>query len=274
MSLKERFLLFIKGLFMGLADIVPGVSGGTMALITGIYERFIEAIESINPLDEKKIDLEFLIPVGLGVFMAFFVASYGITFLLQNYESSVYAFFFGLIFSSSFVLYKNKAEVNWRGLVLAAAGVLISYAVASLEYFQFGHTSPIIFATGFLAICAMMLPGISGSLVVLMLGQYEYMLGSLKNLVVEDIGLFVLGGVFSLLGFSRVINYFLKNHKEDTLSFMIGLMLGALAVPVERIVPGPAPLSNLKIVLSGFLGLFIVLYMYVNLGEGIVSVNN
>ncbi len=263
MELKKRLVLFVKGIFMGLADIVPGVSGGTIALITGIYERFIDAIESLNPLDDKRLDVGFLVPVGLGIVLAFFLASHAITFLLENYGAAVYAFFFGLIFSSSFVVYKKKVGRNKQDLAFVVFGLFVSYMVVSIEYFHFGHGPLVILVSGFLAISAMMLPGISGSLVVLMLGQYEYMLGSLKNLVVEDIGLFVVGGVLSLLGFTKVINYFLHNYKEYTLSFMIGLMLGALRLPVDNITPGETLLSNLGILVSGFAGLSVVLLMYV-----------
>ncbi len=261
MEFKERLRLFLKGIFMGLADIIPGVSGGTIALITGIYERFITAIESIDPRNIKGVDLDFLFPVGLGVTLAFLTASHVILFLLDNYASLVYAFFFGLILSSSVVVYRRKAVVNHKNIISVLLGLFISYMAVSMEYFNLGHGPGVVFVSGILAICAMILPGISGSFVVLMLGQYEYLLGSLKNLVYQDIVIFISGGIVSLVFFSRAIKWFLDNHKELTLSFMIGLMLGALKLPVDKIVPGQTVLSNIGIVISGAIGLGAVLVL-------------
>jgi len=261
MKLKERLILFLKGLFMGLADIIPGVSGGTIALITGIYERFIAALKSIDPRDLKNIDFNFLVPVGLGMASAFLLASRVIMFFLENYSSEVYTFFFGLILASSFVVYKRKAVVNEKNITVAVLGFLVSYVVISLEYFQFGHGPLVIFFSGFLAICAMILPGVSGSFVVLMLGQYEYLLGSVKNFVWEDIGLFVLGGMVSIAGFSRVLRWFLENYKELTLSFMVGLMVGALRLPLGEIAISESFTGNVFILFSGLVGIGSVLLL-------------
>lgn len=261
MDLREKLTLFLRGIFMGLADIIPGVSGGTVALITGIYERFIDAIQSIDPRDLRNIDLEFLIPVGLGMASAFLLASRIILFFLENYAPYVYGFFFGLILASSIAVYRNKSVVNRKNTVSALCGFAVSYAVISLEYFQLGHGPLVIFGSGVLAICAMILPGVSGSFVVLMLGQYEHLIGSLKNFVVEDIGLFVLGGLVSLAGFSRLIEWFLNNYEEHTLSFMIGLMVGALKLPLDKIAAAGAPGGNLGVLGSGAVGLGAVLLL-------------
>ncbi len=261
MELKERLRLFLKGIFMGLADIIPGVSGGTIALITGIYERFIDAIESIDPRNIKDMDLDFLVPVGLGVGLAFLTASHAILFLLNNYVSLVYAFFFGLILSSSVVVYRRKAVVNHKNIFAVVLGILISYVAVSMGYFGLGHGPGVVFVSGMLAICAMILPGVSGSFVVLMLGQYEYLLGSLKNLVYQDIAVFISGGIVSLVLFSRVIKWFLENHRELTLSFMVGLMLGALKLPLDRITFNGTVMGNLGIVLSCCIGLGTVLIL-------------
>ncbi|MFP4045827.1 MAG: DUF368 domain-containing protein [Candidatus Aenigmatarchaeota archaeon] len=237
MKLKERLEYFFDGICMGLADIIPGVSGGTIALIIGIYERLIETIESVSPKKWREIDYGFIVPLGLGIAAAFLAASRVILFLLHNYESPVYAFFFGLISASAILVYRRTSRLQWKTLASLVAGFLVAFLVVGVEYFSLVHSPPVLFFSGFLAICAMLLPGVSGSFMLLMVGQYEYMLGALQNVSAHwtEITVFMLGALTSLFTFSRVIGWFLENHEEMTLTFLTGMMIGALRLPATKI---------------------------------------
>lgn len=257
---------------MGLADIVPGVSGGTIALISGIYERLIFAIRSIDlkfiplliasPLKRKyleeakenfsSIDLKFLLSLGAGIVLAFLAASQVIRPALDRYPAYIYSFFFGLILISAQNVYQRIESINIKSFSFGAIGFLFAAFFVGLEGFSTNHSLPIIFLAGFLAICAMILPGISGSFIVLFLGQYEYMLEVLRSLHnhIPEVIVFLSGAVLSLLSFSRVISHFLREHYSKTLFFLTGIMIGALRLPLEKIIEVPAIPEN-TVVLSG-----------------------
>lgn len=275
---------FLTGISMGLADIVPGVSGGTIALIAGIYERLILAIKTINLtfipylffslldrnyLEKAKkrftsIDFKFLIPLGTGIGLAFLIAAFVITFLLDNYPAFIYSFFFGLILMSAKNVYKRIKGPKPKTFVFSLIGFLFAFFFVGLSGVNMGHTLPILFISGFLAICAMLLPGISGSFIVLFLGQYEYMLEVLKSiqaLWIEAL-VFIAGGFVSLVTFSRAVSRLLSDYHAPTLFFLSGLMVGALRLPLEKIIKIPEisqdPFVLLGAVLSGLLGIFLI----------------
>lgn len=260
MKLREELEFFFKGLGMGLADIVPGVSGGTIALITGIYERLIQAIESVDLRKIKKIDYRFLVPLGLGIIVAFLLASKVILFLLNNYQSYIFAFFFGLILASAVMIYKRTAGFNRETVLFLVLGFLFAFFFVGLEPLGMVHTSPMLFVSGFLAICAMLLPGVSGSFLLLFLGQYKYMLAALQNIGSQyiDIAVFLAGAGLSLFSFSRLIGWLLKNQESKTLSFLTGLMVGALRLPVSKITVTLNPFNTLLILVFGVVGVGIV----------------
>lgn len=257
-SLQQTIILFIKGLFMGSADIIPGVSGGTIALVTGIYERFILALKSINlrfvyyfflgVIDKKNlekakkqffaIDFSFLIPLALGILFAFLTLANIIGFLLETMPAQTFAFFFGLILSSAFyVYYSHKKLFQVYSIIFILLGIILGYFVVGLENIQIDHSPLMIFASGIISFCAMMLPGLSGAFVLLVLGQYTFLLDVLRDLTHFEFGmiLFVfvygLGGLVGLLGFSRVLSYLFTKYKSATIAFITGLMLGALRKP-------------------------------------------
>lgn len=246
-DLKESFLIFIRGVLMGSADIVPGVSGGTIALITGIYAHLVEAISKIRfgflkPLLKgdingfitqmfEEIDFKFFIPLVLGIGIAFLTLAKVVTFCMDNYPAWTYSFFLGLIIASAVILFKKLHEVNLKNLVFALIGAVLTYVFVSLNPIAANHSLPILFISGMIAICAMILPGISGSFLLLLLGQYEYMLNALHQLHLSEIIVFVVGALIGILGFSKILNYLLKNHEEVTMAFLIGVMLGSLRVP-------------------------------------------
>ena len=246
-DIKEAILIFIRGVLMGSADIVPGVSGGTIALITGIYGHLIEAISKIkfgfvrpllkgdikgfkNELFEE-IDFKFFIPLVLGIGVAFLTLAKVVTYCMDTQTALTYSFFLGLIIASAVILFKKLNQINLKNIIFAAIGAILTYVFVSLNPIAANHSLLIIFISGMIAICAMILPGISGSFLLLLLGQYKYMLNALHELHFTEIIVFVVGALIGILGFSKILNYLLKNHEKVTMAFLIGVMLGSLRVP-------------------------------------------
>ena len=249
-NIKEAITIFLKGLFMGSADIVPGVSGGTIALITG-YERLVHAISSINftfmkpllKLDFKgfkeklfeEIDFELFIPLLLGIAVAVLTLAHVITYLLEEQTAYTFSFFLGLILASAYILYTQLNEINIKIIIFTILGIVLSYLFVGLNPIAANHSLPVIFISGLIAICAMILPGISGSFLLLLLGQYQYMLDTLNALNFTDIITFLAGAVIGILAFSKILNYLLENHESVTMAFLIGIMIGTLRLPVVQI---------------------------------------
>ena len=274
MRAKETLIIFIKGLFMGIADIIPGVSGGTIALITGIYIRLVHAISGINLRfisrlvkgdfeGAKKyigdIDFQLFIPLLTGIGLAVFLMSNLLDYLLQDFEASTYAFFFGLILASAVLLYKQIKGFSVKIMIFSIAGFLAGFFLSGLATLQIGHSLPVIFLSGMIAICAMILPGISGAFMLLFLGMYDYMINVLKNLQFLEIFIFILGALIGILAFSRVLNYILRKYESITISFLIGLMLGALRLLYDNIASTMDSIAY--VVISGLLGFLIILIL-------------
>lgn len=250
-NLKEIFLIFIRGFFMGSADTIPGVSGGTIALITGIYERLIHAISSIKfgfirpllKLDFKgfknklleEIDFELFIPLILGIGIAILTLSKVITYLLEYHTAYTFSFFLGLILASAYILYTKLDEINIKLIILTVIGIVLSYIFVGLNPIAANHSLIVLFFSGLIAICAMILPGISGSFLLLLLGQYEYMLNSLNSLNITEIVVFIAGAIIGILGFSKILNYLLENYESATMAFLIGIMVGTLRLPINQV---------------------------------------
>lgn len=248
---KEIFLIFLRGLFMGSADIIPGVSGGTIALITGIYERLIYAISSIkfsflkplltgNFADFKtklieEIDFELFIPLFLGIGIAFITLAKVISYLLDTQTAYTFSFFLGLILASAYILYTKLDDLNIKLILITAIGIILSYVFVGLNPIATNHSLIVIFISGLIAICAMILPGISGSFLLLLLGQYQYMLNALNSRNLIEIIVFGIGAVIGILGFSKLLNYLLEKYESATMAFLIGIMLGTLRLPVMKI---------------------------------------
>lgn len=237
---------------MGSADIVPGVSGGTIALITGIYAHLIEAISNIKfgfikPLIHgdlrgfcdallDEIDFVFFIPLILGIGVAFLTLAKVVTYCMDYHTALTYSFFLGLIVASAVILIKKIDRIGLNHLAFVIVGFILTYIFVSLNPIAANHTLLVLFLSGMIAICAMILPGISGSFLLLLLGQYKYMLNALHHLHFTEIIVFVVGALIGILGFSKILNYLLKNHDEVTMAFLIGVMLGSLKVPGVEIV--------------------------------------
>lgn len=250
-DIKEAILIFIRGVMMGSADIVPGVSGGTIALITGIYGHLVEAISKIRfgflkPLFKgdfngfltqlfEEIDFKFFIPLILGIGVAFLTLAKVVTYCMDVHTALTYSFFLGLIIASAVILFKKLNQINLKNILFAILGAVLTFIFVSLNPIAANHSLLVIFISGMIAICAMILPGISGSFLLLLLGQYKYMLNALHQLQLTDIIVFVVGAVIGILGFSKILNYLLKNYEEVTMAFLIGVMLGSLKVPAVEI---------------------------------------
>ena len=238
--MKSKVYLFFKGVAMGAADIVPGVSGGTIALITGIYEELIESIKNINLRLFKTLftkgfktfwhDLNgnFLLTLSLGIMSSILLLAQFISYLLLNHEFKIWGFFFGLILSSGILIYREVNNISSSSLTYLLLGILI----ASIISISGPTTTPnnyfFIFLTGSIAICAMILPGISGSFILLLLSKYEFIINSIKDFKFDVLIVFALGCIFGLLLFSRFLSYLFLNYKDYVLSLLSGFLFGSL----------------------------------------------
>ncbi len=239
-NLSEYALLTARGLGMGAADVIPGVSGGTIAFITGIYQELINSIKSVNKTflqllfskgiiaAWKHINGSFLLAVFSGVLISIFSLARLISWLLMVYPKLVWAFFFGLIIASA--LHVGKKITHWN------AGVIITLiagtAIAAYITIATPATTPeslwFIFLSGAIAITAMILPGISGSFILLLLGKYEFMLNAVKDFQVGLIVIFGIGCVAGIISFSNVISWFFKKFPNGTMALLTGFMIGSL----------------------------------------------
>ncbi|MBW2411308.1 MAG: DUF368 domain-containing protein [Deltaproteobacteria bacterium] len=241
---RKAGVLSLKGLCMGSADVIPGVSGGTIALITGIYEDLIQAIRSIDTamlgkiskLDFKgalaHIHIRFLLSLFAGIGVAILSLARLMNYLLHQQPVYTWSLFFGLIAASIFVV--GRQIKNWWGITVISfiAGTATASLIVNLIPVATPETLWFIFLCGFIAICAMILPGISGAFILLILGKYEFVTATLKNPFVPQnaliIAVFGIGCIIGLLAFSRVLNYLLQRFHNLTIAYLTGLMTGSI----------------------------------------------
>lgn len=239
-NIKAYVQLFLKGMAMGGADIIPGVSGGTIAFITGIYERLLNAIKSIDAealkllaglrLKElwQHIDGKFLITLLSGILLSIVSLANLMSFLLIAYPIQLWSFFFGLIVIASFSVFREIKR--WNGGVLLAGfiGIAVAYFITTATPAETPTALWFIFLSGAVAICAMILPGISGSFILLIMGKYTYVIDAIKDLDMITIVVFALGCVVGLLSFARIVSWLLKRYHGVAISLLAGFMLGSL----------------------------------------------
>lgn len=232
----------LKGFCMGSADVVPGVSGGTMALILGIYERLLKAIRSFdrNWLRDLAMfrfssalarnDLAFLLPLGLGIALAivFFTRVVPLPLLIVTHPEIVYGLFFGLISASVLVLMKEVQDYGVADIFTTLLGVALGFAIVNLVPVQTPTSAWFIFLCGFVAISAMLLPGISGSFILLILGKYAYIIDALGRFDLWVILAFGAGALTGLVVFSRAIVWLLDRFHRLTLLVIKGILIGSL----------------------------------------------
>lgn len=250
-SFKEAPFLVIKGFLMGSADIVPGVSGGTMALILGIYERLLNAIKSVNGPFLKsfftlrwkdalnELHIKFLVFLFLGIFsaLAFFTKVVPLQIYMFTHPEIVFGLFFGLILGSIYILYKTLNGIGWQEILMSIIGVGIGLWIVTLVPADTPENPVFVFLSGMIAICAMILPGISGSYLLLIMRKYDYLLSNIGMIGGADtmegvIGLipFMLGAVIGLAAFSRFLSWLLGKYHSQTISILIGFLIGSLFV--------------------------------------------
>jgi len=225
---------------MGAADAVPGVSGGTVAFIAGIYQELIETLSKLGPSAVKvlfnegvapcwrHINGSFLAVLLTGMLMSIVLLSNVVLHLLASYPQMLWGFFFGLICASSIVLAKSIKKWDIKTLAVFALGVISSYFLTGMSSAVIEVNLLNIFLGGMLAICAMILPGISGSFILLMLGLYSEVLGAIKNFDIMLISVFAMGCASGLLCFSKVLNWFFTQYRNLTMALLTGFLLGSL----------------------------------------------
>ena len=245
--MKQHLMLAMKGFAMGIAETIPGVSGGTIAFITGIYERLINCIKSFSPQligtirqDGigglwKAIDGNFIAALGAGMLIGLVGGVFGVVHLLENYPPIIWAFFFGLIIAS--VIYIGKQVERWGlaeigGLLLAAG---LAFWLTMMSPAQGNEALWFVFISGAIAISALILPGISGSFILLIMGMYQIIIPTMKS-VLSDFnseGLMVMmtfaaGCIVGLVTFARLLSWTFKNYRSLTLAILTGFMIGSL----------------------------------------------
>jgi putative membrane protein len=204
----------------------------------------------------ERVDLEFLLPLFAGIGLAFVTLSYAMVFLLDVMAAPTYAFFFVVILGSSLVLFKSEKLASLKNLAIAILGFIIAFYLVGLNPANLGHSLPLLFITGILVIVAMILPGISGALVLLYLNQYEYFFDALHEFRIIELAAFATGAILGILAFSHVLDALLKRHRAATVAFLIGLTLGALRLCYANIVVDSNTIF--PVLLAILVGLFVM----------------
>ncbi|WP_347838267.1 DUF368 domain-containing protein [uncultured Draconibacterium sp.] len=239
-SAKDYITLALKGMGMGAADVVPGVSGGTIAFITGIYEELINSIKSVNLHAIKlllsfklaafwqAINGSFLISVFIGVGISVFSLAKGLEYLLHHYPILVWSFFFGLIVASA--IYVARSIKRWKAdtVIGGLAGIIIAYLITVITPAEANTSYWFIFLSGSIAICAMILPGISGSFILVLLGMYKFILSAVGDMNLAVILTFMAGAAIGIIAFSNVLSWLLRKFHNTTIAVLAGFMVGSL----------------------------------------------
>ena len=240
-TLKEYVVLLLKGMSMGAADVVPGVSGGTIAFISGIYEELLSSISSFNFRLIKalktdgiksvwiKVNGSFLTALFAGIFVSFISLSRIIETLLRNQPVLIWSFFFGLVLAS--IVYIGKQINKWTITtitLLVLSGSVAFYITRLTPSISENASYLFLFLAGMVAVCAMMLPGISGSFILVILGAYKPILNALNTKDFSSLFIFSFGGIVGLLTFSRILKWFFAIYKDHTLAVLTGFIIGSL----------------------------------------------
>ena len=261
--LKTNIFLFLKGVAMGTVNKIPGVSGGTVAFVTGIYEDLLNSIKKINFTSLKilfsqgfkafyrEINGKFLTIVFSGVIVSFFSVSLILDWLIEKYELYVFGLFFGMIVGSFYVIYYQLEKINTKSLIGVTIGIISGLSISLADSYDVGTSDLIIFFSGVIAISGMILPGLSGSYLLLLMGNYTLIMvdsvNALYFTLIESLSfdftfindperlyllkvliLFTLGSIFGLVFLSNVLSLLLKNYKTITISIIVGFIAGSL----------------------------------------------
>lgn len=239
-TLKDYLGLVLRGFCMGASDVVPGVSGGTMAFILGIYEELINSIKSIDltvirlTLSFKLKDVfeivpwRFLLSIFSGILLAVLSLAQGLEWLLENRPTFLWSFFFGLVLSSGITVSKRVKIWNVKTFSTTIIAAVAAYIIVGLVPVKTPDAPWFIFLSGMVVICAMILPGISGSFILVLLGKYQTLLGALNDRDLLTLGIFSVGAAVGLITFAQVVSWLFKRYHDLTVALLMGLMLGSL----------------------------------------------
>ena len=253
-SFKEYALITLKGIFMGAADVVPGVSGGTIAFISGIYEELITSIDNISIVNLKgirsegfantwkKLNGNFLLALFSGILISILSLAKAIEWLLENQPLILWSFFFGLVIASIVIIVRSISKWNLAVVLFLIIDSILSYYITIMEPTNSPDNFYYLFLSGFIAIIAMILPGVSGAFILVLLGAYSTAIATV-NLLIEGVLEFnfdkfseaflkfisiILGAILGLKTFSKVLNWMFTNRKNSTLAVLVGFMIGSL----------------------------------------------
>lgn len=239
-SIKDYISVTLKGMGMGAADVVPGVSGGTIAFITGIYEELINTIKSINfPILKvlfsegiaaawKAVNGNFLVALLTGIVISIATLARAILYVLENHPILIWSFFFGLVFASAILVFKEIKKISYTTILTFLIGGIIAYVITIITPGETPTATWFVFLSGAIAICAMILPGISGSFILLLMGKYEYILGAVKDFNITVIVTFALGCAVGITTFSHVLSWMFRRFHDLTIALLAGFMIGSL----------------------------------------------
>lgn len=263
-SLRQNLLLFLKGIAMGAADVVPGVSGGTIAFISGIYLELIDTIKSLNlqtlrvlrshglAAAWRSINGNFLAVLLSGVLTSLFSLAMVVQYLIAEYPLPLWSFFVGLIIGSVVYLLRQHPFAHWRDGLLFALGIAVAWGISVAPAVQFEGTHITMFFAGTIALCAMILPGISGSFILLLLGLYPVFIEAIADFQIGILAVFGLGGILGLMFFSRLLSWLLAHYEVAVIATMCGFLVGSLNIiwPWKLVVDSMLSASGKTIVLS------------------------
>lgn len=240
-NLKDYVGLSLRGMAMGASDIVPGVSGGTMALILGIYEELIDSIRMIGrpalwraavrfKIKElfEIVNWQFLLAVGIGILMAILILARPLEWMLVNQPVYLWSFFFGLVVASAYTVSKRIPKWNLKLFLTLLFGTVAAFIIVGLVPAKTPDTWWFLFLSGAIASCAMILPGLSGAFLLFILGKYATILGAVNNRELLPLFFVAAGAAVGLVTFAQVLSWLFKRHHDYTIAVLIGLMLGSL----------------------------------------------
>jgi putative membrane protein len=240
-SPRAKFLLYLKGVAMGLGDSVPGISGGTIAVITNIYDQLIFSIRAFDlrachlltsaqfRAVWQHINGTFLLLLALGILSGLLASANTVLYLLENYFPALMAFFIGMVLASTWLLRREYSLAAWQNIIALLLGVLLTVSIGFVSPRSVEFSLFYLFLSGVIAISAMILPGLSGAFILLLLGVYEFILNALISFDLPVILVFVSGCVLGLLAFSRVLAWVLVGHHQLSYAFIAGMLLGSIS---------------------------------------------
>lgn len=239
-NIKDYLLITLRGIAMGAADVVPGVSGGTIAFISGIYQELIDSISKVN-LGALKILKEegiksawqyvngnFFLALFTGIGISILSLSKGIKYLLENQPIGVWSFFFGLMVASILFLWKDIKQWNFATISALISSIFVAYYITIIPPLAGNDSLFSLFLAGALAICAMILPGVSGAFILVLLGAYHTILGAIDSFDIKIISVVGLGAVAGILSFSKILKYLFEHYKNITMAGLTGFVIGSL----------------------------------------------